>query len=737
LQIFSEAGPAESGLSFDSRGRKFVSSYNLPLMSPMYESRYAQRNPYYARPNPLALVADPAAPVYRFADLSGEGARGRQVTNVVVAGSLTSARGCVIYRGRAFPTNYFDNAFIASPEDHLIHRLVLQENGLNFTAQRAPDESNTEFLLCNDPSFRPVQIINGPDGALYIADMQDGNDRGRIYRVLPDHLKRPKLPQLGKTKTYDLVGTLAQGDGWHRDTAARLLYERQDPAAAALLRGTLTRSRLPQARVSALHGLLGARALTDADALIAMADLDPLVREHGILVSESLFRQGDASEPILSRFRSLVVDPSPRVRYQLALTLGELERADKAVVLGQILSRDFGNPWFRNAILSSPPNGAGQLLTVLAGDAQFRNDAGGIDFLQQLSTVIGTSGRQEAVTLAANYIARGPLAPGQVYALLYSLGNGLYRTRSSLALVDVRGALQGFYSGALNVATDPSQPESVRAAATQLLGVSTYGLGSIADWLLLVCSPPTGPYLQSAAVDTLARYDNPQVVNGLLQMWPILAPMARARAINALISRDSHVNTVLDAIQSGKITAAGLSSAQRNFLRTHSLPAVQQRALQLLGPVLTTRGDAMERFKPALTLRGSADRGQNIFRQRCAECHFSAGQSSFGPALLRAMHFSRDQLLSSILQPNLAVRPDYVTQVLVSKEGLSMVGIISDETPSTVTLKQIGGNTIVWPRLNIEAIQAQDWSLMPEGLELGMTAQDMADLLDYLSKSIK
>src|SRR5262249_31537155 len=145
---------------------------------------------------------------------------------------------------------------------HIIHRFVTQENGLELSAQRAPDEAATEFIISKDPSFRPVQLVNGPDGALYIADVQDGGERGRIYRVLPEKVKRSKPPQLGKVKTYDLVSTLAQGDGWHKDTAARLLYERKDPAAPALLRGPLARSRLPQARISALQALAGAGTLS-------------------------------------------------------------------------------------------------------------------------------------------------------------------------------------------------------------------------------------------------------------------------------------------------------------------------------------------------------------------------------------------------------------------------------------------------------------------------------------------
>ena len=731
LEVFPEAGPSESGLSFDSRGREYVSDFNRPLLTPAYEARYALRNPYYPKPPALAVVCDPFAPIYPYLPP----ATNRQASVSIAARRMARARGCVVYRGRAFPTDYFDNVFIADQDEHLIHRVALQENGLSVLAQRPPDEPNTEFLVCRDPSFRPVQLINGPDGAIYIADIQDGAERGRIYRVLPDHLKRAKPPQLGKVKTYELVSILAQGDGWHRDTAARLLYERRDPAAPALLRGTLSRSRLTQARVLALHALAGAGALSEEDLMQGLRDPDAAVRCQALLLSETRFKNADVSSALLSQLGSMGNDSSPAVRYQLAFTLGELQRADAAPVLAQLVVRDAYEPWVQNAGLDSALSAAGPLFTSLAGNASFNSDPSGFEFLRQLATMIGVSGHQDAVSQAATFIARGTLSSPQAYELLYDLGDGLYRTRSSLALVDTQGALQTFYSSALNLAADPTQSEAARIAATRLLGVSTLSVGSIADWILLVCSPPTSPALQSAAVDVLSRYTDPQVVNGFLRMWPVLTPVARARAVSALLSRDVHVAKILDALQSGNLRPADLSSSQRNFLRTHPVPEIRERALQLLGPVPLSRPAETARYKPALSLRGDIARGREVFRQRCAECHVSTVTNqvtSFGPGLLRARSYSKDLLLSRIVEPNLNVRPDYTTQVVESKEGQRLLGIVADENTASLTLKQIDRGILIWPQLNIRAVQSQSWSLMPEGLEVGLAVQDMADLLEYL-----
>jgi putative membrane-bound dehydrogenase-like protein len=737
LQFAAESGPSESGLCFDSHGRRFSSDYVRPLVSASYRLRYTERNPYYVKPPALTVSADPLAPIYRFATTSPS-STAPQPTNTVSPGSMRSARGCVVYRGRAFPTNYLGNVFVADPDAHIIHRYVVHENGLELAAQRAADEATTEFIISKDPSFRPVQLINGPDGALYIADRQDGTDRGRIYRVLPERVQRSKAPQLGKVKTYDLVSTLAQGDGWHRETAARLIYERKDPAAATLLRGTLVRSRLPQARVAALQALAGTGELTEQDVVQALQDGEPEVRARAVMVAETLVKHGEVADAIWNQFKAMAQDPSIRVRYQLAFTLGELQRPEKALLLGQVLSRDLNNPWIQNAVLSSVAEGAGELFVALANESRFRNDALGVDFLMRLAAMIGSSGRQEDVRQAASFIARANLGPVQADTWLYGLGEGLYRTRSSLGLVDPQGTLQAFYSGALNLAADGSQPEEVRIAATRLLGVSTMSVGSVADWLLLVCSPPTTPALQSAAVETLGHFDDPQVVNGLLQLWPILTPIARSRALSSLLARDSQVGAVLEAVQAGTIPAGALSGAERNFLRTHTNPQVRLRALQVLGPVPAARPDVMARFKPALSLHGVSERGQAIFRQRCAECHRPAGAGAttgIGPPLLHARNFTKDRLLASILEPSLEMRPDYATYLLESKEAQSVFGVLADENPWVVTVKQLNGNTLLWPISNIRSLSRMSWSLMPEGLESGLTPQDLADLMEFITKA--
>ena len=67
-----------------------------------------------------------------------------------------------------------------------------------------------------------------------------------------------------------------------------------------------------------------------------------------------------------------------------------------------------------------------------------------------------------------------------------------------------------------------------------------------------------------------------------------------------------------------------------------------------------------------------------------------------------------------------------------TKDGQSMTGIITNDSANAVTLKIMGGAELNYARSNIKGMHASGASLMPEGIESGMTSQDLADLIDFI-----
>jgi putative heme-binding domain-containing protein len=208
----------------------------------------------------------------------------------------------------------------------------------------------------------------------------------------------------------------------------------------------------------------------------------------------------------------------------------------------------------------------------------------------------------------------------------------------------------------------------------------------------------------------------------------------RSEAIAALLARTDRAVALLKAVQSGEIQAASLTTAQANFLRNHRDHAVSQLAGQVLGAKPAgQRQSVIDVYLPALHLNGDAGRGRKVYEERCISCHRIAGQGhAVGPDLITVKNSGKEKLMVNILDPNREVRPDYVTYVVETEDGESLVGLIANETSTSVTVRQAYGKEDVVPRSRIRRMRSQGQSLMPEGLEAGLTAQSLADLLEFI-----
>jgi putative heme-binding domain-containing protein len=208
----------------------------------------------------------------------------------------------------------------------------------------------------------------------------------------------------------------------------------------------------------------------------------------------------------------------------------------------------------------------------------------------------------------------------------------------------------------------------------------------------------------------------------------------RNEAVGALLNRIERVPSVVHALESGQVRPTDLASWQINLLRAFRDPAIAQRAVQVFGPVRPERPEVLSAARPALRLAGNAPRGRSLFLGRCAACHRLKGEGwSVGPDLAGLKPAGKEAMLAAILQPSAQLAAGYETQVVEAANGELAVGVISaNHGNAGIELTQPGGVRTVWARAGIQHVQAQPWSLMPDGLENGLTAQDLADLLDYI-----
>ena len=238
--------------------------------------------------------------------------------------------------------------------------------------------------------------------------------------------------------------------------------------------------------------------------------------------------------------------------------------------------------------------------------------------------------------------------------------------------------------------------------------------------------------VQAAAVETLARFDQPGVPVMLLEAWPGFSPQLRASAVEALLSRPAWIVAFLDAVEQDKVKSADVDPARIQSLMTHADTRIRSRTADLFATTkLARRQDVVAAYQASLRLKGDP------FKKECSTCHQLEGVGTQVGADLKAM---RDQsveaILLNILDPNREIKPQFHGYVLVTDAGSIVTGMITEETANSLTIRRADGSTETVLRIHIDVLQSTGLSFMPEGLEKQIDVPAMADLLAYL-KSIK
>ncbi|MGE9267661.1 MAG: DUF7133 domain-containing protein [Verrucomicrobiales bacterium] len=207
--------------------------------------------------------------------------------------NTTAACGPVVYRGTNFPEKMHGWAFACESGVNLVKAVAIEEKDGRLKGSHPYKDS--EFLTSTDERFRPVNLFNAPDGTLYLVDMYHGIiqhktymttylreqtlarklegpglGKGRIYRIRYTKNKLHPTPDLSQADTLTLAKTLGSANGWHRDTAQRLLVEQHDPTASELVRKWLSSDNT----LAKLHALWTLEGLGTLNA----ADLQPLLK---------------------------------------------------------------------------------------------------------------------------------------------------------------------------------------------------------------------------------------------------------------------------------------------------------------------------------------------------------------------------------------------------------------------------------------------------------------------------
>ena len=764
----------QHGMSFDDWGHKFVCTNSNHIMQVMYPDRYIARNPHFAAPASRILIAAEGsqADVYRNSPLEpwrvlrtrlrleGELMQFRMEGGGRPAGYFTAATGVTIYRGDDWPQQDRGLGIVGDVGSNLIHRMRLVPNGLEFSARRI--DKGSEMVVSSDTWFRPVQFANGPDGALYVADMYreiiehpnsfgdvikkhlhltSGRDRGRIYRLrVATSSSRSRSESqpllLADASTNELVTALQHPNAWHRETASRLLYERQDSKAVEPLKKQLRDSSSPLGRLHSMCTLSGLDALASDDILAGMEDAHPGVRRHAVRLAESIVN--DSTE-LAERMSAMHSDSDRDVRLQLAFSLGELPQSPgRHAALLELAKRDGGNRWIRAAILSSLSAGASELFSSLVGDVDYLRTEPARQLLPEIARLVARQNRPDELESVVDSLADLDVEDQTLaVAIVRGLGQGIGRRRSTIDKIissQSPGArrIEAILAKSASVAKDSKAPVPQRVDAVRLLEMSN--LAEIRPTLasLLDQSQPTE--VSQEALSVLDRLLDPNFAELVVNVWPSFGPKLRATAIELMVLRPERAPMLLDAIENGQINRGDLGERQIQRVCSHKDETVQSRAVKILSPANAgQRTEVLAAYKSALSLQGNVESGRIVFQKTCIACHKAENKGhELGPNLATFKHRGAEAILAAVIDPNREVNPLYATYSAVTADGRVLGGMITDESATSITLTREEGKSDTVLRSELEELRATGVSLMPIGLEKEIDQQAMADLLAYV-----
>lgn len=745
------AGLTQFGRVRDDWGNWFGCSNPNPGWSFVQDDRYISRNPHLAAPRfrkDVSILPGPS-PVYPTSRTLA------RYNDPWMVNRFTSACGIEIYRDDLLGSLFEGNSFVCEPVHNLVHREIVRPEGVAFTSRRPPDELASEFLSSTDNWFRPVMARTGPDGALWIADMyreriehpeyvpielqegvdfRAGEDRGRIYRVFPVGARPPLPTAIAALEPAELAKAFDVRNGAQRDRVhLHVVHEKKTETVPHFLR-LAAGSTLPEVRVQSLCILEGLGVLTAGEVLHALADPHPEVQRCAVRLAERFLDQPGVAAAVVQTAEGA---ENPFLVQQIAYTLGEWEGAGSGATLADLATKVGSDADLRAAILSSLH---GKNLAAFADRLRGSTPVpevweavGDMAFALGDSTVFATLA-DSVLSFEGAPLSEIPMGPTR------KVLSALTRENAPLNPED-RPRLQTFsevlFDTARKVLDDPDAPAEEVRIALEILSAAPERTEEDYSRLSNLLSPLQSPEVQSLALAGLQSAPVEEAAPILLSGWRERTPDLREKILSIFFRNPVWIPALLSGVESTPAIGRDLDARQRQILLAHSDPEIRARAEGLFAQAADSdRAQVVEAFRKALEIEGSAAAGRAVFEERCAKCHVLSGLGRpLGPDLAALSDKSAEALLISILDPNRAVESKYRTYMADTVDGLSYSGLLVNESGNSITLAMDDGAEAVLLRSDLDLFEGSTLSFMPEGLEVGLEPQGLADLIAFVRES--
>ncbi|NLT71847.1 MAG: c-type cytochrome, partial [Verrucomicrobiaceae bacterium] len=661
-----------------------------------------------------------------------------------------------------------------------LHNLVwssrLERDGSTY---RTVDEANP--VETDDRWFRPVYAGLGPDGAVYMADWYDSRlshvrpvddwhkTSGRIYRLQPtgskpvyeegDLSKRPseELVNLFSTNFNRVVRRRAMLElGWRGDTSVNAsLVELVDAAE-------------PQSSLEALWALHLLGGLSDTLAAKWLTHPDADVRRWVVrLVGD----RREADSALATGLADLALsEPDVQVRVQLAASAKRLPPAVALPVIEGLArhSEDLDDPhqplmiWW--ALEAHAEKGREQIASWISRPATWKEPLYREVLASRLMKRYAIAGGKENYASCAVLLEKAPDEKAKS-ALLESLQSAFEGVPMPTLPDSLTRALQEYSASlgdsglvlrlksgekdaraeAQRAVLDPKVPGPVRSELVRQLGAS--GDRAVVGTLIKILGLKQEFALKRVALQTMARFDDDAVAKGIVGRYGSTLPAehgVRSTAERVLAGRLSWAMLMMDQVDKAVIKSRDLGADIVQLMLEHGDPALDARIQKHWPGIAAGSGGVdlaaeTERIKGVLAAgKGDPAAGKVHFATRCANCHQLFGEGlTIGPDLTGYERQNLDFWIPSIVNPSLELREGYLNYVASMKDGRKVIGLMQEQTPRTVTLRDLAGQVSLLDRAEIDTLEASPISLMPPSLLAGMSDNDLRDLFAYLMKEVE
>ena len=691
------------------------------------------------------------------------------VPNLLQTGA-GSPTGILIYEGDLLPERFRGQIIHADAGPNVVRSYAVAASGAGYTAT-----INNIVQGLHDNWFRPSDVCVAPDGSLFIADWYDPGvgghqvgdlTRGRIFRVTTEGHEKYIIPALDLSSPEGAVKALQSPNLSTRYLAWEKLHGWGEKAIPALEQ--LFHSDNARFRARALWLL--SRIPSKANSYIAngLKDKDENIRITAIRAALEIHAD------TIAMVKDLINDSSAAVRREAVLALRHNSSADAAALWASFASHyDGKDRWYLEAL-------------GIAADKRWDQDFAA--YLKLINNhwdnppgrdIIWRSRTDAALPMLAKIITNPANDPKQhlKFFRAFDFHQGIEKQKILLSLLDGHHPQQPQVDALVLVLLDPAKTPmtvSVKEAINQALKavqgtwdyvniVSRYHLKDKGPELLAIAQRGGNEDLQSNALQTLLDAGGSKLVEtaitsqdaqaisligtlGLVEekknkeiLQVILLDKKyslelRLDALKAMGMDWSGEDRLLQLAKSKKLPGDLRDSASL-ILANAERDSIRKQAALYLPLENIANGYTIEPISRLLGLSGNANAGSKVFANFCTSCHQVNNVGiSFGPNLSEiGSKLSMEALYTAILEPSAGISFGFEGYIFKLKNGTQVLGYIASQTEEEITVKMIGGQSLLLKKSEIATKSDYGKSLMTERLPQAMGQQKLVDLVAYLA----